>query len=362
MLFRLVSFIFSKAVTKCEELHFENRFKALRLALTALYGVAIGFLIFICSVAPFNFSIKISLAVVSAICVTCSVLCIFSLRFRCVSVLFWLEALGKAGRNFIKTLVFMLVLLGPVSNVIQNTKECGRVLECTAYLTYNLTKTKFDLAVKPFTNAFAKMNQNLSEAQTKLQDVRNIVQPIYEEIENKSRRRKKQLKNVKSPDFYKQSYSRKLKARCETVITSGKIKCEKALEKASLDCMEKTPVVVNYIVCAPLKIDFVCSLGKMFTSITNVCDPSDVVDSSFGSEYVKLKEKEELFAKKYGNVAVNYTTASAKAMKVVKSINATSRNVGEKLQEKAELVDRLSNFISKLMIFVYIKILYGKLS
>ena len=85
-----------------------------------------------------------------------------------------------------KALIITLVLLGPVSNIIINAKESARVLECTTYLTYNLTRTRIDLAIKPFTNAFVHLN--LSEVEKKFQEVHDVVEPVYQEIEIKSRK------------------------------------------------------------------------------------------------------------------------------------------------------------------------------
>lgn len=109
----------------------------------------------------------------------------FSLQFRCISTLFWMGLFGKAGRNILKTIIFTLVITGPIENIIVNSKDVIRVFSCSTYLVYNLTKTRFDLMVKPFTNAFSSMDEQYSTIQMKFQEVNEIVRPIFHEVEDK---------------------------------------------------------------------------------------------------------------------------------------------------------------------------------
>lgn len=108
----------------------------------------------------------------------------FSLQFRCISTLLWMGLFGKVGRNILKTIIFTLVITGPIDNIIVNSKEVIRVFSCSSYLVYNLTKTRFDLMVKPFTNAFSNMDEQYSSIQMKFQEVNEIVSPIFHEVEN----------------------------------------------------------------------------------------------------------------------------------------------------------------------------------
>lgn len=108
----------------------------------------------------------------------------FSVQFRCISTLVWIGIFGKAGRNILKTIIFTLVVTGPIENIIDNSKEVVRVFSCSTYLVYNLTKTKLDLMIKPFTNAFSNMDEQYSLIQKKFQEIDDIVMPIFHEVEN----------------------------------------------------------------------------------------------------------------------------------------------------------------------------------
>lgn len=113
-----------------------------------------------------------------------AIFCAFSLQFRCILLLSVLEATGKAGRNVVKVLVLFLILTGSIKNMVENSKEVARVFSCTTYLTYNLTKTKFDLMLKPFVHAFSKVDFN--EVQTNLQQITDVISPIIQEVEGET--------------------------------------------------------------------------------------------------------------------------------------------------------------------------------
>ena len=108
----------------------------------------------------------------------------FSLQFRCISTLLWMGLFGKAGRNILKTIIFTLVITGPIENITVNSKDVIRVFSCSTYLVYNLTKTRFDLMVKPFKNAFSSMDEQYSTIQKQFQEINEIVKPIFDEVEN----------------------------------------------------------------------------------------------------------------------------------------------------------------------------------
>lgn len=73
-----------------------------------------------------------------------------SSQVRCVCLLTIPAFLGRAGRSVLKALVLGYVIAGPIFNLTYNGKEVIRTFACTTQLTYNLSKTRFDLMFKPF--------------------------------------------------------------------------------------------------------------------------------------------------------------------------------------------------------------------
>ena len=69
---------------------------------------------------------------------------------RCVSLLTIPAFFGRSGRSVLKALVLGYVIAGPIFNLTFNGKEVVRSFACTTELTYNLSKTRFDLLFKPF--------------------------------------------------------------------------------------------------------------------------------------------------------------------------------------------------------------------
>lgn len=163
--------------------------------------------------------------------------------------------------------------------------------------------------------------------------------------------------------FYETSYMEKLETRCETIVSQGLKKCQKSFNETFSKCVSKVPPVLNSIICLPLKLDTICGVNNFFVkSVADVCDPSKVYDSSFGREFVQLKEKGRKFTSNYGNVSINYKTSNVKELRVVRMINGTTLSIEKKLEEKTKLVEDLLQFLKKFMAFVYLKVLYGSFS
>lgn len=160
-----------------------------RKLISFTFGLLIGLIFYhsiIENIIGFHRSSRYTrIIVMSLVSLMCGLMCTISIQFRSISVLVWLEALGKEGRNLMKTFVIALILAGPIENIIENSMEVVRVFECSTHLTYNLTKTKFDLAVKPFTNAFMHIERNLSGVQKSFAEIDYVVTPIVREIEDK---------------------------------------------------------------------------------------------------------------------------------------------------------------------------------
>lgn len=59
-------------------------------------------------------------------------------------------------------------ILGPIENLSINAKEVIRVFTCSSILTFNLTKTRFDLMTKPFQEAIMGAKADLTEVKNTL--------------------------------------------------------------------------------------------------------------------------------------------------------------------------------------------------
>lgn len=164
---------------------------------------------------------------------------------------------------------------------------------------------------------------------------------------------------LKSPDYYTKHYSMKLKKRCELQLQNGATNCEKSFEKVHKKCLDSLPPYANQILCSPLKIDFICGVVNVFGDA--ICDPSNVIDASFGDEYAQLKEKGMNFMSDYRNISFNYTKVNPNELHAIQMANETTREISQILNEKTRLMDYVFNICSKLMIVIYVKIIFGEM-
>lgn len=124
-------------------------------------------------------------------------------RWRCTCVILWLECFGRAGRSLIKAVVLALIITGPINNLILNSGEVVNTFTCSTRLTYNLTKTRFDLLAKPFHNALMGMTQNISDAKKSFESVRNVLEPIREEVEDDDKENEPKQLQDNQPERFK---------------------------------------------------------------------------------------------------------------------------------------------------------------
>lgn len=132
--------------------------------------------------------------------------------------------------------------------------------------------------------------------------------------------------------------------------------CEKAFSLAHKQCIDTVPMVLDSIVCLPLKLDFICGFQNFDSndSQQKVCDPSAVIDSKFGLKYLEMKEIGKKFT---GNVSVNY--AAPKPQHDFTSF-ITSLSINEKVDKKMAYIKTFINFTCGILVFIYLKIVYGR--
>jgi len=332
------------------ELFFDSRDRrrTLKLFTAFVYGLLVGFIFYKFILFNLGFPVDWKFHVGAITCLLCALGCSFSIQFRCVTALIWLGAFGKVGRRMIAAYVFTLMLTGPINNVLMNSKEVLRCVTCSSYLAYNLSRTKFDLMVMPFTKALVQMHDY------NVQSIDKVARPIFREVEDQDNA------IIKSPKYYETKYEEKLRKRCLTAMKSGSKNCERAFERAFESCVAKAPSVISYIVCSPLKIDFMCGLANanLHGIDSNICDPSKVIDSDFGNEYVRLREMERKFASR-NNIQINYTTTNPEEFHAFRSVNDTGRAIIQTFEKKAQLLNHFINFIHKLLLLISFKIIYG---
>lgn len=149
----------------------------------------------------------------------------------------------------------------------------------------------------------------------------------------------------------------KLQKRCELQLQNGETNCEKSFQRVHQKCLDFLPAIANQIICSPLKVDLICGMVNIFDE--DICDPSDVIDASFGNEYAELKAKGLSFMSDYRNISFNYTKVNPSELHAIRMVNETGREISQILNEKTRLMDYIFYICNELMVVIYLKIVYG---
>jgi hypothetical protein len=220
---------------------------------------------------------------------------------------------GKVGRGVIKTFVLAFILSGPVENITSNGKEVVRVFACTTSLTFNLTKTRFELMFKPFSEALFGMKADVNEVKDTMRSIRDVSAPVVGEVEDETEMRKLKEENdymdaktgdsSRSKDIIakyegkwekseteklEKMYSKKIELRCEDQFTRAANNCRDMFKTAYDKCYDAVTWIAAWLLCWPMKLDFMCNIAQALGG-TSRCDPSKDIDPGFGDGYVYLK-------------------------------------------------------------------------
>lgn len=232
-----------------------------------------------------------------------------SRTFRCVTSLSLISLCGKSGRSLLRAIVVAFLIAGPLNNILINAREVVRVFTCSSMLTYNMTKTRLDLMSKPFVNAMKELKDDIPEIAKDFERIDDIIEPIVDEIEEKDDlnatehvRRRRRDNTIDSPQTYNKRYEEKLKDRCKQQIQTAVDRCKSSFADAYLRCKDSMPVVINYILCLPMKLDFLCHFTRVLGSI---CSPH--LDENLGEDYVGLKRMQNDLRGNVSDVKVNFT-------------------------------------------------------
>lgn len=194
--------------------------------------------------------------------------------------------IGKEGRNFVRALCISYLVFGPIVNIANNGNEITRVFACSTRLTYNLTKTRFDLMTRPLESALASAKEDVAQVLETFNLIKSMLDPIIKEIESDDIEDEGENRTKRSIN---EKYKNKLERRCRAQLQRGSAKCRSAFKSTMDSCMESLPKVINYILCWPLRIDFICDFKIIDPD--KACIPDDtIVDPELENSYNKLKK------------------------------------------------------------------------
>ncbi|KAL1514090.1 hypothetical protein ABEB36_003409 [Hypothenemus hampei] len=376
-MFRLKDFINGfKKIGICKRLFFtsSNQHTTLKGIFGFLYGFVLGLIFHRYVLSELGFTEDILFWLTVSICFILGIGLAVSSQIRCITLLSFPSFGGRVGRSVLKALVIAFIISGPIENISNNSKEVVRVFACTASLTFNLTKTRYSLMFKPFAEAIFGIKTEINEVKETIRSIRDVSAPITGEIEGEAEMRKIKEENdyldetvssINSKDNkgeqiegenYEKHYLKKVEERCMDQFAKATIKCRKMFENGYDKCYETVTWVAAWLLCWPMKLDFVCNIAEALGGASR-CDPSKHVDIGFGEGYAYLKQSRVSLTQNFKDVKLQYKIGKIKQLRDVRDARDTAVAVLNHVKSKQEIFQSIFNIIKRLLAFIFLRII-----
>ncbi|RZC37622.1 DC STAMP domain containing protein, partial [Asbolus verrucosus] len=359
----------------------KNDHRILKKIFSFLFGVLLGVGFYHLILVDLNFTEGASLLMGAVMCLLLGFGNAFSSQIRCITLLTLPSFGGKVGRGVIKTFVVAFILSGPVENITNNGKEVVRVFACTTSLTFNLTKTRFELMFKPFSDALFGMKADVNEVKDTMRSMRDVSAPVVGEVEDESEMRKMKEENdyidkklgdtSRSKEIiekyetrgekeeaarFEKMYLKKIEMRCEDQFTRAAKKCRGMFQKAYDKCYETVTWVAAWLLCWPMKLDFVCNIAEALGGASR-CDPAKDIDPGFGEGYSYLKRSRGQFSENFKNVKMQYQIGKIKELIDFRDSRDTAKAILHSVNSKRKILHKLLVILKRILAFVFLRII-----
>ncbi|CAK9814408.1 Protein sneaky [Anthophora quadrimaculata] len=346
-------------------------------------GFLMGVIFYVYIIVDLQFDPYVTVSLGGIVIVMLSIGCASSIQVRCICLLTIPAFFGRAGRSMLRALIFGYIIAGPLFNLLYNAKEVVRTFSCTSQLTYNLTKTRFDLMFSPFQQAILAMKADANEIKDTLSSVRDLMAPIVEEVEGEEEmlrlkeendyldelqgdtkrskeieeKHEKQIEKAKTDaDMYEAKYKKKIEARCEEQLSRGSARCRDMFGDAYNKCYNKVSVFVAWLLCWPMKLTFVCNLVQALGG-SSICDPEGKVDSGIGEGYVALKSARDEFSRSLKDAKLQYKVKKPAIILDLQDSAYAAKAVIHQFKARQKLFESVMTIIKRCLSFVFLKII-----
>lgn len=305
----------------------------------------------------------------------------FSSQIRCISFISLPIFAGESGKGVQYALILFMVIAGPLENMATNGKEVVRVFACSASLTFNLTKTRFELMFKPFTQALFGMKTEVNEVKDTLRNVKDLSVPITGEIEDEKEMKKLKEENdyldnlqgdtKRSADIdhkyltkgeqieaekYEEKYLEKVELRCNQQFSTAALRCRNMFQSTYDKCYDAVTWAAAWILCWPMKLDFVCNIAQALGGSSR-CDPSSEIDPGLGEGYVYLKKSRGSLSKNFKNVKLQYKLTKIRHLINLQDTVDTAKAIEHDVDEKKKMLDKIFIALKRMLAFVLLYII-----
>ncbi|XP_017051985.1 protein sneaky [Drosophila ficusphila] len=363
--------------------------QCIRLLFSFLLGMLLAFLLWKLVALNFNVSIfafdSTNLSVFMGFILITGMFFMLCCPVRTIIMLMFVALVGRSGTTYLRAVAFSFIISGPIDNLVQNAGEVARVFVCTTVLTYNLSKTRFDLMAKPFTNTLKNMGgdveeirQTFDELHSVLSDLKYAVEHSDIEDEKYGDKNTKSLYERWSRETHKMNISkpktggkelptaaevqerflRNMRNRCKHQLRSGHRVCQEVFRKGYRKCTTNFPSLIGKAICWPYRVDIICELD-LFGNPDKICDPTNVVPRNFGDTYVELLKAEQQLFDNSSQIEVSYQLKDEELVKSqMKSAQRTTQAFTEDFERRRRTFNKVMGFLRKILCLFILRMIY----
>lgn len=293
---------------------------------------------------------------------------------RCCTLLTCLDFAGRAGRSYLRALIIGLLIAGPLTNLADNGRDVVRVFGCSARLTYNLTRTRVQLLTAPFRRSLRNLPANMTQINHAFQSITYAVEPLRDELSERPQGRwfpastahpNRTLRTRGPPNSdIAAEYRRKIRRRCHDQITRAQRRCEDAFRSAYQRCRRPLPPVVGHILCAPMRVNLVCTVGASVVGgrLLQRCEPdaSVINDTQLSGDFARLSGV--LASLRSVRVRVAHNTDDAEWQAVRAATARTGQQVSADLALRWRLLRWYMRLVRRVLALFFLRVVYAAIS
>ncbi|XP_045462537.1 protein sneaky isoform X2 [Harmonia axyridis] len=359
----------------------KSRYKKTKTFFGFVYGLLLGLGFYYLILTDLNFvpSSAIICGIVISLMLAFGIA--LSSQIRCIIFLSLPVFAGESGKGVQYALILFMVIAGPLENLTNNGKEVVRVFACSASLTFNLTKTRFELMFKPFTQALFGMKTEVNEVKDTLRNVKDLSAPITGEIEGDKEMKKLKENNdyldslqgdtKRTADIdhkyltkgeqieaakYEQKYLEKVELRCNQQFSTAALRCRNMFQSTYDKCYDAVTWAAAWLLCWPMKLDFVCNIAQALGGSSR-CDPSSEIDPGLGEGYEYLKKSRVSLTHNFKNVKLQYKLSKVRHLINLQDSADTAKAIQHDVDEKKKIIEKIFISMKRILAFALLYII-----
>ncbi|XP_022216990.2 protein sneaky [Drosophila obscura] len=289
---------------------------------------------------------------------------------RAVTMLIFVALVGKSGRSYLRAIALAFVIAGPIDNLASNAGEVARVFACTTVLTYNLTKTRFDLMARPFTNTLQHMRGDIAEIRNTFRELEEVLGELKYAVEEESpdededgtdhRTPAQSDQELPSADTVRENFLRNMRNRCKQQLSSGIRVCQEVFRKGYQKCSTNFPDFIAAAICWPYRVDIICRLN-LFGSPDTICDASEVVPPNFGQTYVDMLRTERDLFDASSDIEISYELRNETAKGQLLTAQQTSEAFMEDFNHRRRVFRATMLVLEKFLCLFILRVIFASI-